>query len=140
MAVDECDNSMYLYKCGKEADYFIILLDGQAVVQSGQDGMEINAGLFSYFGVDALLGENEEENVQDLLSDKLRVYKPDFSLRVNTHCVYWRVTRNQWLSVVKQSILEKHATQNMLILKNKSNNNLANANKKLSQENFEKKI
>lgn len=113
----EVDNeSDYLYKYDVECDYFIIILDGSATVLVGRnekEKMEINAGLFSYYGVGALLYENEYEMepLKCITKDEdRRPYKPEFSLRVNSYCVFLRITRKDWKDAVRKSILERTYT------------------------------
>lgn len=105
---DESDINMYLYKYGVECDYFIIILDGKAVVQVGKEGMEVDAGLFSYYGTDALLDENETDPIKSVAATS-KPYKPEFSLKVNSYCVYLQITRKDWKDAVKQSMIERNA-------------------------------
>ena len=102
------DSNIYLYKYGVECDYFIIILDGAAVVQVGKEGMEINAGLFSYYGIDSLLNEHEKDPLECIGNDASRKpYKPEFSLKVGSYCVYLKITRAEWKNAVKNSIMER---------------------------------
>lgn len=57
-------NDEYLYKFGVESDYFITILDGNATIKVGSEGYEINAGLFSYYGVDALVNDDEKDSLE----------------------------------------------------------------------------
>ncbi len=101
---------MYLYKYGVECDYFTIILDGKAVLQVGKEGMEVDAGLFSYYGVGALMEESEQETDPiKVLTTPIKAYKPEFSLKVNSYCVYLQITRKDWKDAVKQSIIERNA-------------------------------
>lgn len=104
---DESDINMYLYKYGVECDYFIIILEGKAVLQVGKEGMEVDAGLFSYYGVDSLVDENAVDPLKTI-TDTYKPYKPEFSLKVNSYCVYLQITRNQWKEAVKQSMIERN--------------------------------
>lgn len=104
---DECDINMYLYKYGVECDYFIIILEGEAVLHVGKEGMEVNAGLFSYYGVDALVDEAEMDPVK-CINIPYKPYKPEFSLKVKSYCVYLQITRNVWKEAVKQSMIERN--------------------------------
>lgn len=137
---DENDKNMYLYEFDVPCDYFIIILDGSATVKVGKEGMEINAGLFSYYGIDALKPGNDVAglrlhnslNMHSTLSspavvmsmsetdlsannsgnnsggsEKI-VYKPEFSLIVNSYCVYLKVTRSQWGDAVTKSMMERY--------------------------------
>ncbi len=131
--LSENDN-MLLYEYGAECDYFLIILDGSAVLEVGKDTnsiMEINAGLFSYYGVNALLDDSikdakhlfalmHQQQCQANSTDTIAtnhsatsgvmpkiIYKPEFTLKVNSYCVYLKVTRDDWLDVVKKSHLLK---------------------------------
>jgi hypothetical protein len=127
---NENDMNMFLYKYNVECDYFIIILDGSATVQVGQEeeGMEINAGLFSYYGVNALLYDYEKDP-NELLSythEERKSYKPDFSLKVNSYCVYLKITRKDWLDAVKKSKIER--TYGVVLPTNINHNDLNNNN------------
>ena len=129
LSKNENDQTMFLYQYGIECDYFLIILDGSAQLLVGNDSnsmMEINAGLFSFYGVNALLDESVKDfrqlqkqlasssdhvspttppNSSGSLTHKL--YKPEFSLMVTSYCVYIKITRKEWLDVVKKSQLLK---------------------------------
>jgi len=101
---------MYLYKYGVECDYFTIILDGKALLHVGKEGMEVDAGLFSYYGVDALMDESEKETDPiRILATPVKPYIPEFSLKVNSYCVYLQITRKDWKDAVKQSMIERNA-------------------------------
>ncbi len=104
----------YLYKYGVESDYFIIILDGCATVQVGRnekERMEITAGLFSYYGVDALLYEHETDPLKCIAKDDERKpYEPEFSLKVNSYCVYLKIYRKDWKEIIRKSIIERTYT------------------------------
>ena len=126
LAEGESDINMYLYKYGVQSDCFTIILEGSALVQIGKEGMEFNAGLFSYYGVDALLDENEPLPLKSILNET-KVYTPEFSLKINSYCVYLQITRKEWIDAVKQSLIERRA------LEGKSIPNLASSNTKLNE-------
>lgn len=48
------DESKLLYKCGKSADYFIMILEGRVRVIVGAERLSYEAGPFTYFGVSVL--------------------------------------------------------------------------------------
>ena len=100
-------DGVYLYKYGVEADYFIIVLDGSATVEVGADGIEVNAGLFSYYGVNALIESHETSPEQIIFNEnEIKPYKPEFSLKVNSYCVYLKITRKEWRDAIKKSLLD----------------------------------
>ena len=105
---NDTNTEIYLYEYGVECDYFVIILEGNALVQVGKEGMEINAGLFSFYGVNALIDEGQSDPLECIGNDSTRrPYKPDFSLKVNSYCVYMQITRAEWKLAVKNSIMER---------------------------------
>jgi len=44
----------FVYKQGRPADYFVLILEGRVEVSIGQENMKFDSGPFSYFGVNAL--------------------------------------------------------------------------------------
>ena len=83
---NDTNTDIYLYQYGVECDYFIIILEGNALVQVGKEGMEINAGLFSFYGVNALIDESQKDPLECIGNDSTRKpYKPEFSLKVNSN-------------------------------------------------------
>lgn len=103
----------YLYTYGVSCDYFIIILDGSATVQIGKkekERMEINAGLFSYYGVDSLVYEDEQDPLKALQDEKRTPYEPEFSLKVDSYCVYLKITRKAWKDAVRKSLMERTYT------------------------------
>lgn len=101
-------NDEYLYEFGVESDYFITILDGNATLQVGSEGYQINAGLFSYYGVDALVNDEENDPLECIGNDcNRKSYKPEFSLKVDNHCVCWKITRKDWKDAVKKTIMEQ---------------------------------
>jgi hypothetical protein len=115
LSENENDQTMYLYQYGVECDYFIVILSGEAELKVGKDGMEINAGLFSFYGVNALLNDESIKDAKSLsLNDidnhnhnQTTKYIPEFSLVVNSYCVYMKITRAEWLDLVKKSLVKK---------------------------------
>ncbi len=110
---------VYLYKQGVESDFFLIIVDGSADLEMGKSSeseMVIKAGLFSYYGVNALVDENVKNGEQlvmnSYIDSKPVSYKPEFSLKVDKYCVYLRVTRADWLNVVTKSYLLKTTSKN----------------------------
>lgn len=109
--VDRKSPAEYLYNYGVGCNYFILVLAGEATIEVGAEKLEFPAGPFTYFGVNALLAgsetaeeviqeenklkENESKNVffNDGRQTKrsLGCYYPDFSLRVDDHCVYMKL-------------------------------------------------
>ena len=100
----------YLYKFGEPSNNFIIILDGSATLEIGKDKITVLAGIFSYYGVCALLSDpNSINSIQDVLENEknYHVYIPEFSLKINQRCVYFQITRDIWLDLVKKSNIER---------------------------------
>ncbi|CAF1059334.1 unnamed protein product [Brachionus calyciflorus] len=102
-------NDEFIYEYGVECDYFIIILDGKAKVKVGTEGYEVDAGLFSYYGVNALANEEEKDPLECIGNDSSRrPYKPEFSLKVDNYCVCLKITRQDWKDPVKKSLMERN--------------------------------
>ena len=88
----------YLYKYGIGCNYFILVLAGEATIEVGSEKLEFPAGPFTYFGARALLaGSDTAEAVlqeSEAKPKKNRFYYPDFSLRVDDHCVYMKLGKS----------------------------------------------
>jgi metal transporter CNNM len=123
-------NVTYIYEYGKPADYFVLILNGQAELVTGKEKIVSEVGPFSYFGVSALcvsINDNftvnqiaiiflsflftkspdnkEEDNV--LLKDlNFRPCIPDFSLRVCGNVQILRIRRKHWLAAVRATFFQ----------------------------------
>jgi hypothetical protein len=126
----------YIYQYGKRSNYFIIILTGEATIEVGVEKLEFIAGQFAFFGVNALL--NDCENADQILKDVGNIrqyhYIPDFSLRVDDRCVYFKIDRNLWLNGVKKS---KYEIENSEISTNIDLNN-SGINNPVNDESTEK--
>ncbi len=111
--------SEYLYNYGVGCNYFILVLAGEATIEVGGERLEFPAGAFTYFGVNALLAgcdtaeevrleeaklkENEKKNVffgEARKKQLVGCYYPDFSLRVDDHCVYMKLGECLFVCVI----------------------------------------
>lgn len=45
---------IYIYEYGKPVDYFVLIINGSAELETGQEKIVSEVGSFSYFGVSAL--------------------------------------------------------------------------------------
>lgn len=100
----------YLYQYGKPCNYFILILTGEAIIEVGKEKLEFIAGQFAYFGVNALLCDCESADQVLQESDvklKTKQYIPDFSLRVDDRCVYFKLDRDLWRTGVRRSKYEQ---------------------------------
>jgi hypothetical protein len=106
----EKGHSEYLYQYGKPCNYFILILVGEAIIEVGKEKLEFIAGQFAYFGVNALLCDCETADQVLQESDvklKTKQYIPDFSLRVDDRCVYFKLDRDLWRTGVRRSKYEQ---------------------------------
>lgn len=53
-------STTYIYEYGKPADYFVLILNGQAELMTGKEKIVSEVGPFSYFGVSALYVSSDE--------------------------------------------------------------------------------
>ena len=102
---------MYLYKLGEPSNTFIIILDGNAILEIGKDKIVVQAGLFSYYGLNALIDPLSQNSIQDVLDNEqnYKIYVPEFSLKIKNHqrCVYFQITREEWLKLIVKSNIER---------------------------------
>jgi len=103
----------YIYEYGKPVDYFVLIVNGKAELETGKEKIVSEIGSFSYFGVSALY--NPEEKVEDLIrvkSSKFRPFIPDFSVRVSEDVQILRIRRVHWLAAVRATYFENRQTAN----------------------------
>ncbi len=106
--LNESTTNMYLYKYGEEADFFLIVLNGTAIMEIGKEKVLVNAGLFSYYGTNALLDDSNQTPDDILLNEtNFKPYVPEFSLRVEQYCVYFQISRHDWLKLIKNTNIER---------------------------------
>ncbi|CAF1181229.1 unnamed protein product [Rotaria sordida] len=103
----------YIYEYGKSADYFVLILNGQAELITGQEKIVSEVGPFSYFGVSALC--SPDSKVEDIVRSKdlkFRPFVPDFSLRVSEDVQILRIRRINWLAAVRATFFENQQKSN----------------------------
>lgn len=103
----------YIYEYGKPVDYFVLIVNGKAELETGKDKIVSEVGSFSYFGVSALF--TPDEKIDDLIrvkSNKFRPYIPDFSLRVSEDVQILRIRRVHWLAAVRATYFENKQAAN----------------------------
>jgi hypothetical protein len=129
-------NVTYLYEYGRAADYFVLILNGQAELVTGKEKIISEVGPFSYFGVSALCVSNNnhfsmnqivilflsflfikspDKKVEDilLLKDlKFRPFIPDFSLRVCGNVQILRIRRKHWLAAIRATFFQNKQEAN----------------------------
>ena len=91
---------MYLYKFGEESDYFVLVLSGNVFVEIGKEKMKVEAGIFSYYGVNALVDDTSTAKEVLLKTHKHKAYVPEFSLSIKDDCVFFQISRKEWLKAV----------------------------------------
>ncbi len=106
--LNESTTNIYLYKYGEEADFFLIILNGSAIMEIGKEKINVNAGMFSYYGTNALMTEPNQGPEEVLLNEtNFKPYIPEFSLKIEQYCVYFQISRGDWLKLVKNTNLER---------------------------------
>ncbi|CAF2869983.1 unnamed protein product [Rotaria sp. Silwood2] len=103
----------YIYEYGKPVDYFVLIVNGNAELETGKEKIVSEIGPFNFFGVSALY--NPDEKLDDLIrskSNRFRPFIPDFSLRVSEDVQILRIRRVHWLAAVRATYFEKRQTAN----------------------------
>ncbi|KAI0982471.1 hypothetical protein GJ496_006294, partial [Pomphorhynchus laevis] len=98
----------YIYKYGKPADFFVMIIAGKGCLETGKERISSVVGPFSYFGTSALCAEDESiESFTKSSKIKPRHVIPDFSLKLVQDTIYLSVTRSVWIAAVRASAFEK---------------------------------
>jgi metal transporter CNNM len=129
-------NVTHIYEYGRPTDYFVLILNGQAELITGQEQIVSEVGPFSYFGVSALCVSNNDHfsmnrivifflsflfikspnsKVEDILRSKelkFRPFIPDFSLRVCEKVQVLRIRRTHWLAAIRATFFENKQKAN----------------------------
>ncbi|CAF1471472.1 unnamed protein product [Adineta ricciae] len=103
----------YIYEYGKAVDYFVLIVNGNAELETGKEKIVSEIGSFYYFGASALY--SSDEKIDDLIrskSNKFRPFTPDFSLRVSETVQILRIRRVHWLAAVRATYFERKQTPN----------------------------
>ncbi|CAL8077505.1 unnamed protein product [Orchesella dallaii] len=85
----------FLYEFGKATDSFTLVLEGRVDVTVGREGLQYEAGPFTYFAVPALM-LNEDTN-----------FTPDYSVKATGDVVILRIRRPLYLAAVQATIMER---------------------------------
>lgn len=85
---DAKEDALVLYEKGKQADYFMMVVQGHVEVTVGMEGFTFSHGAFSCFCQEALLSENAG-------------YTPDYTVKVNNDALLIKVTA----AIYKQALL-----------------------------------
>eukprot|EP00347_Sterkiella_histriomuscorum_P015763 403355771 len=68
----------FLFKKGEQSDEFILVLQGNVAVQTGEDNFQVTLSTFNHLAVDALINDS---------------YTPDFTARVSQYARVLRINR-----------------------------------------------
>ncbi|CAF3298241.1 unnamed protein product [Rotaria sp. Silwood2] len=102
------DKVTYIYEYGRPADYFVLILNGQAELITGKEKIVSEVGPFSYFGNPG----NKVEDMLRLKDLKFRPFIPDFSLRVCEDVQILRIRRTHWLAAIRATFFENRQKAN----------------------------
>jgi len=112
-------NSIYLYKKGFRYELFTLVMQGNALLESGIEHIVSTVGPFSCFASSALLAENKtikdvhqfldrlftinskNTNITNLLDEISSIFVPDYNLIVNSELQILQIHRLVWLAAVR---------------------------------------
>ncbi|VDP74790.1 unnamed protein product [Echinostoma caproni] len=112
------DEANVLYHPNQWANYAVLLLQGRALVQIGNEGLTFEAGPFVMFGetvlkrVNELFHELSDSTDPSLQSARLASearFVPDYLLKATTNLQYLRITAEHYLLARRLSILHQRA-------------------------------
>ncbi|XP_038071020.1 metal transporter CNNM2-like isoform X2 [Patiria miniata] len=112
---------VYLYSRAKQADYFIIILQGRVEVTIGKENLVFEQGPFAFYGQHALMSPGGTANTISRSGSRTSVgssmsagsntpaapFIPDFTVRILTDVQYLRVTRNQYAAARAATKMER---------------------------------
>ncbi len=117
--VNQTTNSIYLYKKGFRYELFTLVIQGNAILESGFERIISTVGPFSFFAASALLAENKtvkdvhefldhlfpinskQNNITNLLDELSSIFIPDYNLIVNSELHILQIHRLVWLAAVR---------------------------------------
>ncbi|CAF1310553.1 unnamed protein product [Adineta steineri] len=117
--VNQKTNSIYLYKKGFRYELFTLVMQGNAILESGAEHIMSTVGPFSYFAASALLAENKtvkdvhqfldrlltidskNTKITNLLDGISSIFIPDYNLIVNSELQVLQIHRLVWLAAVR---------------------------------------
>lgn len=116
---NQTSNSIYLYKKGFRYELFTLVMQGNAMLESGTENIISTVGPFSYFASSALLAENKSirdvhtfldhlfttsdknTDILQLLDGISSIFVPDYNLIVNSELHVLQIHRLVWLAAVR---------------------------------------
>ncbi|CAF2496327.1 unnamed protein product [Rotaria sp. Silwood2] len=112
-------NSIYLYKKGFRYELFTLVMQGNAILESGVEHIMSTVGSFCCFAASALLAEkktvkdvhqfldnlftinSKTNNTTNLLDEISSIFIPDYNLIVNSELHVLQIHRLVWLAAVR---------------------------------------
>ena len=129
--IEDCH---YVYKYHKLASYFVMVIEGNMMLEIGNEKIELIVKPFEYFGINALLGDC---TTVDEIVNNTRVYKPylpEFSLKINyknyyyshskmksnkyQYATYLKIDRSLWLNAINTTKIKRSAQQQHVLTEN----------------------
>ncbi|EEZ98477.1 unextended protein [Tribolium castaneum] len=114
------DPANVIYQQGKNADYFVLILEGRVEVTIGKENLTFEGGPFTFFGTQALvqtigvaespsaptstLGSLESLNLDALLR---HTFQPDYTVRASNEVIYLRIKRSLYLAAKRATLMER---------------------------------
>jgi hypothetical protein len=111
-------NTVYIYEYGNKYDYFVLLIEGSYIVESGREKIESFTKQFEHFGTKALIGDCNSVDECLANTNKHDLYVPEYSLKIDFNNnnynknnfisnIYFKLNRKVWLNAVKATQLTK---------------------------------
>ncbi|XP_041477530.1 metal transporter CNNM2-like [Lytechinus variegatus] len=113
---------VFLFQRGKQADYFIMILQGRVEVTIGKENILFEQGPFSFYGQHALIATNQQiDNKNSGSRASVRsigssnnpsppsAYTPDFTVRILSNVQYMKVTRVQYNAARAATKMERES-------------------------------
>ncbi|XP_063964127.1 metal transporter CNNM2-like [Lytechinus pictus] len=113
---------VFLFQHGKQADYFIMILQGRVEVTIGKENILFEQGPFSFYGQHALIATNQQvDNKNSGSRASVRsigssnnpsppsAYTPDFTVRILSNVQYMKVTRVQYNAARAATKMERES-------------------------------
>ncbi|XP_060943469.1 metal transporter CNNM1 [Limanda limanda] len=111
----------YLFQRNKPVDYFVLILQGRVEVEIGTEALRFENGVFSYYGMPALIplplghrysGLNQSDSLLSgsslgQLTTGGGIYLPDYSVRQLTDLQIIKITRNHYQNALMASRMDR---------------------------------
>lgn len=106
--------SNILFQAGKQADYFVLILEGRCLVTVSKEKLVFETGPFSLFGLPAITlnsPESVSESITSLSSFEVAPFKPfipDYTVVASGETVYMKIQYAVYLRARRATQLERH--------------------------------